>query len=82
MPTPTTTTAEIFRRFELCNEKHNKFWEIHHSGTKVTTIYGRIGSIGAMTTKEFSGRNTAVNFYENIVYEKERKGYQEVQVVR
>lgn len=79
MPTPTT---EIFRRFELSNEKHNKFWEIHHQGTKVVTIYGRIGSMGAMCTKEFPGRGAAVSFYENIVYEKERKGYQEVQVVR
>lgn len=79
---PTTNSNESFRRFELCNEKHNKFWEIHCLGNKVTTIYGRIGSIGAICPKEFAGRGAAVNFYENIVYEKERKGYREVQVVR
>src|SRR4051794_21017604 len=41
------------RRWEFVGGKSEKFWEVGLDGTAVTSRYGRIGTNGQATVKEF-----------------------------
>jgi predicted DNA-binding WGR domain protein len=65
------------RYFEFVSDKSNKFWEITMSGTEVTTRYGKIGSAGRSTTKNFPDEEKAKKFADKILAEKTGEGYVE-----
>jgi predicted DNA-binding WGR domain protein len=52
-----------------------KFWEVEVVGKKVFSRYGRIGSQGTKTVKEFPGKAAALAFAEKSLAEKIKKGY-------
>ena len=52
-----------------------KFWEVEVVGKKVFSRYGRIGSQGTKTVKEFPGKAVALAFAEKSLAEKIKKGY-------
>jgi len=54
----------------------HKFWRIVKDGTKITTHYGKIGSLGRMTTKDY-GSKVDVK-YDQLIQSKKKKGYFEV----
>jgi uncharacterized protein (TIGR02996 family) len=62
-------------RYELSEGTSNKFWEIKLSGTSFTTTYGRIGTTGQTTLKEFHSAAAAKKEHDKLVAEKTRKGY-------
>ena len=53
----------------------NKFWRIVKDGTKITTHYGKIGTLGRMTTKDY-GSKVDVK-YDQLIQSKKKKGYVE-----
>jgi predicted DNA-binding WGR domain protein len=65
------------RHFEFSEGTSNKFWEITMSGTDVKTRYGKIGTPGQQTLKEFGDAAAAKKEYDKLVHEKTKKGYEE-----
>jgi predicted DNA-binding WGR domain protein len=65
------------RHFEFSEGSSNKFWEITLSGTDVKTKYGKIGTAGQQTLKEFGDAAAAKKEYDKLVHEKTKKGYVE-----
>lgn len=63
--------------FELtCKEgTSDKFYEVSLSGQRVTSRYGRTGTDGATTFKDFPTRDEAVAYAERLRQEKMKKGY-------
>ena len=53
----------------------NKFWRIVKNGSKITTQYGRIGTLGQMTTKDYGSKVDSV--YDKLIKSKKKKGYVE-----
>jgi len=53
----------------------NKFWRIVKNGTKITTHYGRIGTLGQMTTKDYGIKVDSE--YDKLIQSKKKKGYVE-----
>ena len=52
-----------------------KFWRIVKNGTKLTTHYGRLGSLGQMTTKDYGSK--VDQEYDKLIQSKKKKGYVE-----
>jgi predicted DNA-binding WGR domain protein len=65
------------RYFEFVEGTSNKFWEIRLDGTSVRTKYGKIGTAGQQTLKEFDSSEKANKEYDKLVNEKTKKGYEE-----
>src|SRR5258706_807389 len=65
------------RYFEFSEGTSNKFWEITMAGTDVKTRYGKIGTPGQQTLKEFGNAAAAKKEYDRLVAEKTKKGYEE-----
>jgi predicted DNA-binding WGR domain protein len=66
------------RRFEFSEGTSNKFWEVWVEGTQLMTKYGKIGSSGSQTVKDFGTDEKVTKEYDKIVAEKTKKGYEEV----
>ncbi len=66
------------RRFELTDDKSNKFWEIDLDGTSFTVTFGKIGTNGQTQTKSFDSASKAQAEHDKLVKEKTKKGYVEV----
>jgi predicted DNA-binding WGR domain protein len=66
------------RRWEFVGGKSEKFWEAGLDGTAVTSRYGRIGTNGQTTVKEFDSATKAESYLQRVIAEKEKKGYSEV----
>jgi uncharacterized protein (TIGR02996 family) len=62
-------------RYEFSEGKSNKFWEIELDDESFTTRWGRIGTAGQETTKEFDSRADAKREYDKLIAEKVKKGY-------
>lgn len=62
-------------RYEFSEGSSNKFWEISLKGSSFITRYGKIGTDGQETLKEFDSADKAKKEYEKLVAEKEKKGY-------
>jgi predicted DNA-binding WGR domain protein len=62
-------------RYEFSDGKSNKFWEIELDGTSFTTTYGRIGTNGQTSMKEYDSTDKAKKEYDKLVAEKVKKGY-------
>jgi predicted DNA-binding WGR domain protein len=65
------------RYFEFSEGTSNKFWEITMTGNAVKTRYGKIGTPGQQTLKEFGDKAAAQKEYDKLVHEKTKKGYEE-----
>ncbi len=65
------------RYFEFVDGGSSKFWEIRVEDTAVTTRYGKIGSTGQETLKDFDSKGDAFKEYDKLVTEKTKKGYVE-----
>jgi predicted DNA-binding WGR domain protein len=65
------------RYFEFSEGSSHKFWEIKLDGTFFTTRYGRIGTPGSETMKEYDSEEKAKKEYDKLVAEKVKKGYEE-----
>ena len=64
-----------FREFEYADGKSFKFWKIQLQDSDVLTQYGRIGSTGQETKKNFGTPEKAQKEYDKLVKEKLGKGY-------
>jgi len=53
----------------------NKFWRIVKNGSKITTHYGKIGTLGQMTTKDYGTKVDSE--YDKLIKSKKKKGYVE-----
>ncbi|HEX4418575.1 MAG TPA: WGR domain-containing protein [Kofleriaceae bacterium] len=62
-------------RYELSEGTSNKFWEIKLSGASFTTTYGKIGTAGQTTLKEFKSEAEAKKECDKLIAEKTKKGY-------
>lgn len=62
-------------RYEFSEGSSNKFWEITLEGTSFTTTYGRLGTDGQMSMKEYDSEDKAKKEYDKLVAEKVKKGY-------
>lgn len=63
-------------RYEFSEGSSNKFWQIDLDGTSFTTTYGRIGTDGQTTMKEFDSEAKAKKEYDKLIAEKVKKGYE------
>ncbi|MDZ8190034.1 MAG: WGR domain-containing protein [Nostoc sp. ChiSLP02] len=57
----------------------NKFWSAKVKGNNVIVEWGRVGYNSQSKTHSFSNPQQAMSKYNNLVYEKKSKGYQESQ---
>ena len=62
-------------RYELSEGTSHKFWEIELSGASFTTTYGRIGTAGQTTQKQFASAAEARRAHDKLIAEKLAKGY-------
>jgi len=82
-PAPAAKTAssrsseEGARYFEFVDGSSSKFWEIKLEGTSFTTRYGKIGTEGQTSMKEYDSDDKAQKEYDKLVAEKTKKGYAE-----
>jgi predicted DNA-binding WGR domain protein len=65
------------RYFEFVEGTSSKFWEIQLDGSSFTTRYGKIGTPGQETLKEYDSADKAKKEYDKLVAEKTKKGYVE-----
>jgi predicted DNA-binding WGR domain protein len=66
------------RTFEYRDEKSSKFWNIELQGDHFTVTYGKIGTKGSTTLKEYPGDEAkARKEHDKLVAEKTGKGYKE-----
>ena len=65
------------RYFEFVDGASSKFWEIKLEGAAFTTRYGKIGTDGQMSMKEYESSDRAQREHDKLIAEKTRKGYQE-----
>jgi predicted DNA-binding WGR domain protein len=63
------------RYFECVDEKHAKYWCIETVGTKLITLYGKLGMRGQHTINDFGG--SAVTESDKLITSKIKKGYRE-----
>lgn len=71
---PATKTK---RRFEFVQGTSNKFWEIDVQGSSVTVRFGRNGTNGQASVKNFQDIAAAQKHVEKLIAEKTGKGYVE-----
>ena len=62
-------------RYEFSEGSSNKFWEITLDGKSFTTTYGKIGTDGQSTVKEWPSEAEAKKQFDKLVAEKVKKGY-------
>jgi uncharacterized protein (TIGR02996 family) len=65
------------RYFEFVEGTSSKFWAISMEDSSVKTRYGKIGTAGQATVKEFDDRAQAFKEFDKLVAEKTKKGYEE-----
>ena len=61
--------------FEYKSGNSRKFWRIVKNGNKITTHYGKFGSLGQMTTKDYKSKVDIE--YDKLIKSKKKKGYVE-----
>lgn len=63
------------KRYECVEGNHNKYWECDVVGSDFLTHWGKIGTGGNWTTKNFSDGMSANEYMRKIQEEKITKGY-------
>ena len=61
--------------FEFKKGSSRKFWRITKKGTQIITQYGRLGSLGQITKKNYG--STVNQEYDKLIQSKKKKGYVE-----
>ena len=61
--------------FEFRSGSSRKFWRIVKNGSKITTHYGKIGTLGQMTTKDYGSKVDQT--FDSLLKSKKSKGYVE-----
>jgi uncharacterized protein (TIGR02996 family) len=62
-------------RYEYSEGSSNKFWQIELSGSSFTTTFGKIGTPGTTSLKEWPDAATAKKEHDKLVAQKVKKGY-------
>jgi len=62
-------------RYELIEGTSKKFWQIALDGTSFTTTFGRIGTDGQTSTKDWDDEDKAKKEHDKLIAEKTKKGY-------
>lgn len=62
------------------DDKSDKFWSIEVTGTSFTVTYGKTGTDGQTSTKDFDTEEKCMKEVEKLVNEKLKKGYEEESV--
>ena len=65
------------RYFEFVDAKSSKFWEVWIEKTSLCVRFGKIGTNGQTTLKEFHDAEAAQQARDKAIAEKIRKGYVE-----
>jgi predicted DNA-binding WGR domain protein len=68
----------VKRYFEFVDAKSSKFWEVWVENTSLSIRFGKIGTNGQTTLKEFPDAEAAEQARDKAIAEKIRKGYVEV----
>jgi predicted DNA-binding WGR domain protein len=55
----------------------SKFWQVTQEGSKLTIVFGKIGTNGQTTEKSFSSSEEAKIEMDKLIKSKLKKGYQE-----
>ena len=66
------------RNFIYQEELSNKFWDIEYSGKEQKITFGKIGTKGRETIKEYSNEQECVKESEKLIAQKIKKGYVEI----
>ena len=66
------------RRFVYQDAKSDKFWDIEFEGTTQTVVYGKTGTAGHETVKEFATAEECTKESEKLIAQKLKKGYTEL----
>ena len=61
--------------FEFRSGSSRKFWRIVKNGSKITTHYGKFGTLGQMTTKDYGSKVDQA--FDSLLKSKKKKGYVE-----
>lgn len=69
---PVPVASQVFKNI---TPGHNKFWSVSTHGKVMKTTYGKIGTTGSTTTKEFSSPEAAIIAAGKLKDEKVSKGY-------
>jgi len=69
---PVPVTSNVYTN---TTDGHKKFWSVSVHGNKMKTTYGKLGTQGSETTKEFSSPAAAVAAANKLKGEKVAKGY-------
>ena len=69
--------AKKTRTFEYVDGKTSKFWTITTNGKGYTVNYGKTGTNGQTTTKDFDSDEACQKAAEKVIKEKTGKGYVE-----
>jgi DNA ligase-1 len=72
---PTTEETSAMPRYEMTEGGSNKFWYITMDGTSFTTTFGRIGTAGSSSTKDWASVDQCRKEHDKLVAEKVKKGY-------
>jgi len=67
------------RHFEFVTEKHDKFWTIETNDFQLITRFGRNGTNGQMSVKEFDSKEMVDKAADKIIKSKIKKGYVEIE---
>lgn len=71
---PQKVAVEQFT-YENTTEGHNKFWSVYVVGNKLVTTYGKIGTKGSSSSKEYPDAAGAQKGMAKLFLEKMKKGY-------
>ena len=63
------------RRFINQKELSDKFWDIEYFGKTQKITFGKIGTKGRETVKEFENEQECIRESEKIISQKTKKGY-------
>ncbi|MFB9078376.1 DUF4240 domain-containing protein [Flavobacterium procerum] len=67
------------RKFIYQEELSDKFWDIEYNGKIQKITFGKIGTNGRETIKEFESEEECKKESEKLIAQKTKKGYQEIQ---
>lgn len=69
----------MVRYFINQEDTANKFWQVEVAGKRQIVKFGRIGTAGRETVKEFAGEAECLKDTEKLIAQKIKKGYTEVE---
>lgn len=71
-PAPVTAVSDVYKN---TNEGHNKFWSVSVKNGVMKTVYGKLGTSGQTTSKQFENDDAAYHAAGILTAAKKAKGY-------